>query len=190
MHFVPLKSETLAATQRLAAELFPSEREHQLALAAALAPAEYGRFYGERGLASVRFWTAVHPHTGEVGGLAGVYGYEAEPAELWLAWFGLRAEARGHGRGAALLDGIIGLARAENRRVLRLWTTDESEYARALQLYAARGFTAEPWPALPGETWGTLVLSLGLDGRPAPAWAMRAGKRELCGRELPQLVAA
>lgn len=188
MHLVPLKSETLAATQRLAAELFPTEREHQLALPAALAPAEHGRFYAERGLASVRFWTSLH--TEEVSGLAGLYGYESEPAELWLAWFGLRADVRGHGKGAALLDWIIGLARAENRRVLRLWTTDENEYARALQLYAARGFTTEPWPPLPGEEWGTFVLSLGLDGRPAPAWAMLAGRRELCGRELPQLVAA
>jgi hypothetical protein len=85
---------------------------------------------------------------------------------------------------------VIAEARSEQKRVLRLWTTNEAEYAKAISLYCARGFRSETWAALPGETWETLVLSLGLDGQEPTSWAQRAPHGELCGREAPQLVAA
>ena len=94
------------------------------------------------------------------------------------------------GKGAELLDWVIAEARAEQKRTLRLWTTNEPEYAKATALYQTRGFRSEIWPALPGETWQTLVFSLGLDGQPPTTWAQRSPQHELCGREAPQLVAA
>ena len=180
--------DTLVETQYLAAELFPWEHEHQTALTAAVAPASHAAFLRDRGLASIRFWTSVQ--AGQVAGLAGLYNYTAEPEETWLAWYGLQADARGRGKGAELLDWVIAEARAEQKRVLRLWTTDEEEYAKAITLYRARGFRSESWNALPGETWQTLVLSLGLDGHEPLGWAQRSPNHELCGREAPQLVAA
>jgi len=188
MNLVPLMPDTLVETQQLAAELFPWEHEHQTALNAAVAPSSHAPFLRDRGLASVRFWTSIQ--FGRVAGLAGLYNYIAQPEETWLAWYGLQADARGRGKGAELLDWVIAEARAEQKRVLRLWTTNEDEYAKAICLYRARGFRNETWSALPGETWETLVLSLGLDGQEPTSWAERSPHSELCGREAPQLVAA
>jgi len=180
--------DTLVETQYLAAELFPWEHEHQIALTAAVAPAAHATFLRDRRLASIRFWTSLQ--TGQVAGLAGLYNYAAQPDETWLAWYGLQANARGRGKGAELLDWVIAEARVEQKRTLRLWTTDEPEYAKATALYQTRGFRCETWASLPGETWQTLVFSLGLNGQPAMTWAQRSPEHELCGREAPQLVAA
>jgi len=143
MNLVPLMPDTLVEAQRLAAELFPWENEHQAALAAAVAPVAHTAFLRDRGLASVRFWTSLQ--AGRVAGLAGLYNYTAQPEETWLAWYGLETAARGRGKGAELLDWVIAEARAEQKRVLRLWTTDEEEYAKAITLYQKRGFRSEPW---------------------------------------------
>lgn len=184
MNFQPLDAGHLAATQQVASELFPWEHEHAEALAASIAPAQHTWFYTTHRLASIRCWTT-HQGGGPVCGLAMLYGYAAQPDELWLAWFGLIPSARGFGAGAMLLDWLIGSARAEGRRTLRLWTTDEPEYARATQLYRLRGFQAEDHPALPGEDWRTLVFSLGLDGRTPIPWSAVLDRGELCGREMP-----
>lgn len=184
MNLEPLRADTLRATQQVAAELFPWEHEHQDALPASLAPAEHAAFFQQRGLDSVRCWTALND--GSVGGMATLYGYKAQPDELWLAWFGLKSSARGNGAGARLLDWVIELAKSERRRVLRLWTTDEAEYDTAVRLYTRRGFCPEITPALPLETWNTLVFSLGLNGQRPQPWATVQNRGELCGRELPQ----
>lgn len=189
MNFQPLVAEHLRATQRAAAELFPWEREHTTALAAAVAPVEHAEFYASHRLASVRCWTT-HVGHGPVCGMATLYRYYAQPDEVWLAWFGLLPEARGLGGGAKLLDWLIGAARAEGRHTLRLWTTDEEEYGRATQLYLRRGFIPELQPALAGEDWRTFVYSLGLDGHAAIPWSAVLDRGELCGREIPAVAAA
>ena len=189
MHLEPLATATLAATQQVAAALFPWEQEHTEALAASLAPDAHAAFFATRRLASVRCWTA-HLGASPVLGLATLYGYRAQPDELWLAWFGLVPAARGQRGGAKLLDWLIAHARAEGRRTLRLWTTDEPEYDAALRLYASRGFTAEDHPALPGETWRTLVLSRSLHHIPAIPWSAVLDRSELCGRLAPFAPAA
>lgn len=188
MNFQPLDVEHLAATQQVAAALFPWEHEHETALAAAIAPSQHPRFFASRRLASVRCWTA-HVGPGPVCGLATLYEYLAQPDEVWLAWYGLLPTARGNGRGAKLLDWLIAQIKAEGRRTLRLWTTDESEYSRATQLYAKRGFVPEEYPAAPGEDWRTIVFSLGLDGHAPIPWSAVLDRGELCGRELPTVAA-
>jgi GNAT superfamily N-acetyltransferase len=189
MNFQPLVAEHLSATQKLAAELFPWEREHAAALSAAVAPVEHAAFCSCRRLSSVRCWTA-HIERGPVCGMATLYGYRGQPDEIWLAWFGLLPHARGFGNGAKLLDWLIGATRAEGRHTLRLWTTDEEEYARATQLYVRRGFVPELQPSLPGEDWRTFVFSLGLNGHAAIPWSSVLDRGELCGREQPAVAAA
>jgi GNAT superfamily N-acetyltransferase len=186
MKFLPLQAETLAATQQVAVELFPWEHEHQLALPAALDPVAHAGYYSDRGLESVRCWTA-QLMGGPVSGMAMLWGYRAHPDEVWLAWFGLLPAVRGHGAGTKMLDWLIALSRAEGRRTLRLWTTNEAEYRTAMGLYTRRGFTAEQHPPLPGEDWSTLVFSLGLDGHVPTPWSEMSNRSELCGRESPQL---
>jgi len=183
MNLEPLSTDTLAATRQVAAELFPWEHEHQEALPASLDPMTHVGFYRSRDLESVRCWTAME--AGSVRGMATLYGYQARKEELWLAWFGLKSVQRGSGCGKKFLDWIVAQARDEGRKVLRLWTTDESEYAAAVRLYQKHGFVPELAPALPGETWKTWVFSLGLDGRVALPWALVPNHGELCGREAP-----
>lgn len=181
MHLQPLAFDDLASAQRVARELFPWEDEHQVALAAVVRAGDHARFLAERRLAAVRCWTA-HNCTGAISGLVTVYDYQTQPREVWLAWFGLLPVARGQGDGGRLLDWLIARARAEARHTLRLWTTDEAEYAAAVRLYLRRGFVVEDHPSLPGEDWRTLVFSLGLEGRPPVPWSSVLGRGELCGR--------
>lgn len=181
MNFTLLTMDRLEEARRLVAELFWWESEHQAALAAALSPTADTAFHVDHGLASVRCWVA--QEDGRVVGLACLYGYAGQPGEVWLAWFGLRPEVRGRGQGARFLDWIITLARGEGRTALRLWTTDEEEYGRALELYLRRGFACEECPPFPGEEWKILVLSLGLDGRKVEPWFSQVARPELCGRK-------
>ena len=188
MNIVPLTVEHLDEARRVAAELFPWETEHQAALAAAVAPGSHQEFLAARGLASVRCWIGLRK--GIVAGLVCLYSYAEQAHETWLAWFGLRPAMRGRGDGARLLDWCIACARDEGRRTLRLWTTDEAEYADAMGLYVRRGFVTEDCPPLPGEDWTTFVLSLGLDCKPPASWRESCGRRGLCGRVEPSVAAA
>ncbi|MDD3179787.1 MAG: GNAT family N-acetyltransferase [Opitutaceae bacterium] len=185
MIFVPLTVEHLVEVSRVAAALFPWESEHQEALATALAPEAHRVFLGEHGLASVCCWVALKGNL--IAGLACFYVYDDRPDEVWLAWFGLRPEMRGQGKGRQFLDWCIATSRGEGRKILRLWTTNESEYAAARQMYERSGFICENWPALPGEDWTTYVLSLGLDGACPTPWRTVSSPRELCGRVIPDV---
>jgi len=183
MKIEPLQPAVLEETRRVAAELFPWESEHHTALEAALFPEAHAEFLSSRRLECARFWTA--SLAGRVVGMAGLYDYRGMSSETWLSWYGLLPVARGHGYGTRLLDAIIKTTREEGRAVLRLWTTDEDEYLAATRLYEKRGFTAEEYPALPGETWRTLVMSLGLDGAAPIPWLSLANRPELGGRVVP-----
>ncbi|MDD2764355.1 MAG: GNAT family N-acetyltransferase [Opitutaceae bacterium] len=187
MKIEPLQPSALAEARRVAAELFPWENEHQTALEAALFPEAQAGFLCARRLERTRFWTATFD--GRVVGLAGLYEYCGMPSETWLSWYGLLPVVRGRGHGARLLDWIIRFTREEGRAVLRLWTTVEDEYQQAIRLYERRGFTAEEYPALPGETWRTLVMSLGHNGVTPIPWLSIAGRPELAGRMPPPAVA-
>jgi GNAT superfamily N-acetyltransferase len=187
MKIEELRTAELDETRRVIAELFPWEDEHQTALAAALHPESHTGFLSARRLERVRFWTARFDN--RVVGVAGLYDYQGMAAETWLSWLGLLPVMRGHGHGARLLDWIINAARQEGRGVLRLWTTDEEEYGAATKLYLKRGFVVEEYPVLPGETWRTLVMSLGLNGATPIPWLSLGDRPELCGRMVPLAVA-
>jgi L-amino acid N-acyltransferase YncA len=109
--------------------------------------------------------------------------------ETWLSWYGLLPVARGRGHGARLLDWIIRTSREEGRAVLRLWTTVEDEYRLAIRLYEKHGFMTEEYPALPGETWRTVVMSLSLNGATPLPWLSVADRPELGGRLAPMAAA-
>jgi len=183
MRIEELRPDSLDEARRVIAELFPWEDEHQTALAAALKPDVHGVFLVDRRLERVRFWVARFDN--RLVGVAGLYDYRGMPTETWLSWFGLLPVMRGHGQGARFLDWIIQLARQEGRAVLRLWTTDEEEYAAATRLYLKRGFKVEDHPMLPGEDWRTLVMSLGLNGTTPIPWMSLHDRPELCGRMIP-----
>ncbi len=173
----------LEEARRVASELFPWESEHHTALGAALFPEAHAGFLVARRLESARFWIA--RVDGRVAGISGLYNYRAMPSESWLSWYGLLPVARGRGHGGRLLDWLIRYAREDGKTVLRLWTTVEDEYQAAIRLYRNRGFTAEQYPPLPGETWQTIVMSLGLTGATPIPWLSVADRPELGGRVAP-----
>lgn len=179
----PLTEKSLQEAQALAANLFPWEDEHQDALVAAAAGHDAAGFLASRGLQQVRVWCLMESN--RVVGLASLYEYRTAPEEVWLAWFGISPDVRGLGWGSKFLDRVIALARREQKAVLRLWTTIEDEYAAALQLYARRGFRPEIQPALPGESWQTVVCSLALQGGISPPWRGTLNGAHLCGRVAP-----
>jgi GNAT superfamily N-acetyltransferase len=187
MRIEQLAPAVLEETQQVASELFPWEDEHHTALSAALFPEAHAGFLDSRRLNSARFWIA--RFEGRVAGLAGLYDYRGMPSDVWLSWYGLLPFARGRGHGGRLLDWVIRSARDEGRTVFRLWTTVEDEYRLAIQLYEKRGFTAEEYPPLPGETWRTIVMSLGLTGATPIPWLSMADRPGLCGRVAPMAAA-
>jgi GNAT superfamily N-acetyltransferase len=187
MRIEQLEPAVLEETQRVASELFPWEDEHRMALRAALFPEAHTGFLRARRLNAARFWVA--HYEGRVAGLASLYDYVGMPSDAWLSWYGLLPVARGRGNGGRLLDWVIKTARSEGRTVLRLWTTVEDEYRLAIRLYEKRGFTAEEYPPLPGETWRTIVMSLGLTGATPIPWLSVVDRPWLCGRVAPPVAA-
>jgi GNAT superfamily N-acetyltransferase len=187
MKIEPLQPSALDDARKVAAELFPWETDHHTALGAALFPEAHSEFMSPRRLAAARFWTA--RVDGRVAGLAGLYDYTGMPTETWLSWFGLLPVARGRGHGGKLLDWIIHTVHEDGRSVLRLWTTVEDEYRTAIRLYQQRGFIAEEYPALPGESWRTIVMSLGLNGTTPIPWLSISDRPELGGRIIPAAAA-
>jgi len=183
MRIEQLEPAVLEETQRVASELFPWEHEHHTALRSALFPEAHEGFLEARRLNAARFWIA--RFEGRVAGLAGLYDYRGMQSDVWLSWYGLLPVARGRGHGGRLLDWVIRTARDEGRSVLRLWTTVEDEYRLAIHLYEKRGFTAEEYPSLPGETWRTIVMSRGLTGATPIPWLSIADRPGLCGRVAP-----
>ena len=101
----------------------------------------------------------------EVGlaGLAG--GFQEEPGVVDLVAMFVRPQARGRGIGEALIDAVIGWARARDAASLHLWVTETNK--PAVRLYERCGFTVtaerQPLPSTPalGEIGMTRPLDLG-----------------------------
>jgi len=85
-------------------------------------------------------------------GIAG--GFEAEPGTIELVSMWIRPDARGHGIGQALVETVVGWARARGMSRVHLWVAENNGHARLL--YERCGFspTAErqPLPSNPALT--------------------------------------
>jgi GNAT superfamily N-acetyltransferase len=96
-------------------------------------------------------------------GLAG--GYQPAPGVTELISMYVRPAARGRGVGEALIDAVIGWARAKRSASVHLWVTETNKHARLL--YERRGFTLtgerQPLPSKPslGEVGMSLQLPPG-----------------------------
>jgi ribosomal protein S18 acetylase RimI-like enzyme len=87
-------------------------------------------------------------------GLAG--GFEAGPGTIELVSLWVSPRARGHGIGRALVEAVVGWARARGASRVHLWVTENNDHARLL--YERCGFrpTAERQP-LPSDAQVTEI---------------------------------
>ena len=85
----------------------------------------------------------------EPTGMAG--GYQETPGVVELISMFIRPQARGRGVGVALIDAVIGWARARDASSVHLWVTETNSRARLL--YERQGFTVtaerQPLPSNP-----------------------------------------
>jgi GNAT superfamily N-acetyltransferase len=91
-----------------------------------------------------------------------VAGFESEPGTIELVSLWVRARARGHGVGEALVAAVVDWARVRGASHVHLWVTEANGNAR--RLYERCGFrpTAErqPLPSDPG------LIELGMERSP------------------------
>jgi ribosomal protein S18 acetylase RimI-like enzyme len=92
-----------------------------------------------------------------------VGGYEAEPgvAELISMW--VSPQARGRGIGQALVEAVVGWARAHGMQVVHLWVAENNGHARLL--YERRGFrpTGERQPLPSNARVTEIAMARSLD---------------------------
>jgi GNAT superfamily N-acetyltransferase len=93
-------------------------------------------------------------HGAAAVGIAG--GYEIEPGTTELISMWVRPVARGHGIGQALVEAVVGRARADGMSRVHLWVTESNHSARLL--YQRCGFqpTGERQP-LPSDVHVTEI---------------------------------
>ena len=85
-------------------------------------------------------WAAINSG-GKVCGTTGLYVYKKDEHEaVWLSWFCVDPEQRGHGIGKKLIEFSIEKARECGKGFLRLYTTDHPSEAAAQGLYEKYGF--------------------------------------------------
>lgn len=92
------------------------------------------------GMEVSQYWVAVD-ETGEICGTTGLYSEKDDISEaLWLSWFCVAPEKRGLGIGKMLLEFSIKTAKDQNKKYLRLYTSDDPGEAAAQPLYEKYGF--------------------------------------------------
>ena len=93
-------------------------------------------------------------------------GYQEAPGLVELISMFVRPQARGHGVGEAMIDAVIGWARARDATSVHLWVTETNKHA--LRLYERCGFTVtaerQPLPSNPALGEVGMIRPLGPRG--------------------------
>ncbi len=84
-------------------------------------------------------------------GVTGYYNIQDHEEDVWLGWIGVLDDFQHQGIGGVLVKEAFARAAANaDADTLRIWTTQESHYEGARQLYKKMGFVEEPYK--PGAT--------------------------------------
>jgi GNAT superfamily N-acetyltransferase len=144
MNIAPLSEENLEETIELAHKVFPldaagdnpPERGFRKSLSN---EANLKSWKGsEHVLSRLNYWVLLDEKD-KVIGVTGLYGDKETPEEVWLAWFCLDPEARGHGLGRKLLEWTLDKARQEGYSIFNLYTSTDPNEAAAQKLYESLG---------------------------------------------------
>lgn len=92
---------------------------------------------------------------GVPAGFSGYYTQIGHEEDIWLGWTGVLGQFGRLGIGEMITEAAFKAAPTEGVKNLRIWTTDEDQYASARRLYQRMGFieerysrTAKPWESL------------------------------------------
>ena len=112
----------------------------QRTLRASLHPEKY-LVYKKLGIDRLEYWVALSPVTDDILGLVGLYTQIQDDTDaIWLGWYCVDPQHRGHKIGSKLLEFAINKAKKRNKKFLHLYTTDDDEYATARKQYEKLGF--------------------------------------------------
>lgn len=90
------------------------------------------------GLAFLRYWVAIQDN--KVVGITGLYSWKGEPKTAWLGWTCVAAAYRHQQIGRTLLEAVMLHAQTDGYEQLKLWTTDQTDYAIANLLFESLRF--------------------------------------------------
>lgn len=101
-------------------------------------------------------------------GITGLYNYNDDAENAWIAWYGILPEYRNKGLGDELLKTTISLAREKGFKYIRLYA-DILENTEAIKLYEKNGFIKEKYSAekLDYDCW---IFSKSLIDEEVPQW--------------------
>lgn len=77
-------------------------------------------------------------------GITGLYNYDDDNENAWIAWYGILPECRNKGLGDELLKATISLAKTNGFKYIRLYA-DILENTEAIKLYEKNGFIKEKY---------------------------------------------
>jgi len=142
MRIEPLSKRTLDEAKNLVNHIFPLQDEWERSDFWLEASLNFGRLKIRLPVKDVRgfgYWVAIEG--GNIVGIIGLYGQEDDIKEaFWVGWFCVDPAFRGRGIGRELLEFAIQRSRAEGKKYLRLYTSDDPNEAVAQTLYEKLGF--------------------------------------------------
>ena len=110
-------------------------------------------------------------------GITGHYTIIGQEQDIWLGWMGILPAYLGQKLGPVLVEAAFEKALHTGVNNLRIWTTQESAYDAARNMYRKMGFIEEPYNPAARDA-GSLVSIFSRQaqpqGSPAQSWA-RAG---------------
>ncbi len=87
-----------------------------------------------------RYYVVFDESRNKIIAITGFYNLaEHSQDEVWLGWYGVLPEARGHGVGRKVLEWTIQTAKENGFKKFRLWTTTSPDEAEAQKLYDSMG---------------------------------------------------
>lgn len=137
----PLNDSNLPQATTLRDSVFKVlDMYEQGTLRASLYPEKY-LVYKKLGIDRLEYWVALSPVTDDILGLVGLYTQAEDHTDaIWLGWYCVDPQYRGHKIGSKLLEFAITEAKLRNKQYLHLYTTADDEFATARKQYEKIGF--------------------------------------------------
>lgn len=90
------------------------------------------------GYSSLEYWGLIHK--GKVIGTIGLYSLSKDKDSYWLGWYSMEPSYHGRGFGKKLLDFAETKAKNDNKKYIKLYTSDSPALKVANIIYEKRGY--------------------------------------------------